>query len=113
MRKARITRGEDFQKIVRRGYRLGGQFVVTHVIHSADAVTSKYGFIVSKRVGNAVQRNLVRRRLNGISHEIPETLDTGLSIIIRAKPEALHANYLELSKEVLQQITKLKDRVAR
>lgn len=111
MYRSRITRGEDFQKIIRKGIRVGGKYVVTHAVFSSNEDETRFGFVVSKRVGNAVQRNLIKRRLTGITYEIPENLVTGLDIVFRAKPECLSATYVDLKQDVIQQLTKMQSRV--
>ncbi|HUH52876.1 MAG TPA: ribonuclease P protein component [Microbacteriaceae bacterium] len=111
MHRSRITRGEDFQKIIRKGIRVGGEYVVTHAVFSSNEDKTRFGFVVSKRVGNAVQRNLIKRRLTGITYEVPEDLVTGLDIVFRAKPESLTASYAELKQDVIRQLSKIKSRV--
>ncbi len=60
----------------------------TLVLHSYDAPTSTLvGFVVSKRVGNAVTRNRVKRQLR---HLVRANLDALGSrwIVVRALPKA-------------------------
>tara|TARA_Y100001936_G_C16090547_1_gene685771 strand:- start:2849 stop:3124 length:276 start_codon:yes stop_codon:yes gene_type:complete len=63
-----------------------------------DLGYSRLGMAVSKRVGNSVTRNLVKRRIHGVFSEI-ET-DSGLDVVIAAKPETAYASYAELDRVV-------------
>jgi ribonuclease P protein component len=61
------------------------------------------GFVVSKKVGNAVVRNRVRRRLREALRAIlaeyatyPKSLPKAFDVIIIAKPAAATANYWQL-----------------
>jgi ribonuclease P protein component len=55
---------------------------------------SRAGFAIGKRVGNAVTRNRVRRRLREIVRATP--LVPGYDIVITARPEAVLATFDEL-----------------
>lgn len=58
-----------------------------------DHGTVRFGFIVSKAVGNAVHRNLVRRRLKAITVGFVATLDPGTDIVVRALPGSAQASW--------------------
>ncbi|MDD0859657.1 ribonuclease P protein component [Arthrobacter alpinus] len=56
----------NFSNTVRSGVRNGRRNVVLYMVSTSDAEPSQIGFIVAKTVGNAVTRNLVKRRLREI-----------------------------------------------
>lgn len=60
------------------------------------------GFVVSKAVGGAVQRNLVKRRLRAISASRLETFPIGSSVVVRALPPAAAATFPELERDVVR-----------
>jgi ribonuclease P protein component len=60
---------------------------------------NRFGFIVSKAVGNAVQRNLVKRRMRALAAQF--TADaTGLDVVLRALPGSADIDWDELSQQV-------------
>ena len=59
---------------------------------------SRYGLSVSKRVGNAVTRNRVKRLLREILRLTP--LEPGWDIIFIARPAVANTKYAELKKSV-------------
>lgn len=67
----RITRGSDYRATVRRGARFSGASTLTYIRPNPDSGVVRFGFIVSKTVGNAVTRNLVRRRLKAAAYDLP------------------------------------------
>lgn len=61
---------------------------------------ARFGFIVSKAVGGAVTRNLVRRRLKGIAQQHLAGGLAGVDIVFRALPASSSASYSELDLEI-------------
>jgi len=68
---------------------------------------SRLGLSVSKKVGSAVDRNKVRRRLREIfrfsATELPDELD----FVISARPAATEASFEELNEEFLRWLFRL------
>ncbi len=60
---------------------------------SDAAAPSRFGFIVSKGVGNAVTRNLVKRRLREAGAETLRDRPTGVDVVVRALPAAASADW--------------------
>jgi len=60
---------------------------------------SRYGYAVPKRVGKAVTRNRVRRRLREILRLLP--VFEGYDVVISVRPEAARASFDELKAELI------------
>jgi ribonuclease P protein component, eubacterial len=73
---------------------------VAYVLRRADDTPVRFGFIVSKAVGNAVTRNRVRRRLKAASFELLETITPGTDIVMRALPGSAQASWTTLQHDV-------------
>ncbi len=61
---------------------------------------ARFGFIVTKKVGNAVHRNLVRRRLKAIARNLVDDGFGGVDVVIRALPSSVDADWATLRTEV-------------
>ena len=94
----RIVRGDDFRRIVRSGRRAGCPLAVVHRA-KPEAAVSRFGFIVSKQVGNAVVRNRVKRRLSEIVRGELDSIETA-DIVIRALPAADSADFATLRADI-------------
>ncbi len=57
---------------------------------------SQVGFIVAKTVGNAVTRNLVKRRLREIVVETVRQHPYGVNVVVRALPVSADASFGDL-----------------
>jgi ribonuclease P protein component len=95
----RIVHGGDFRRIVRTGRRAGGPLAVVHRAQP-EAAVARFGFIVSKQVGNAVVRNRVKRRLSEIVREQLPHIDA-TDIVIRALPAAGKADFATLKAGIV------------
>ena len=67
---------------------------------SAAAEPCRVGFVVSRAVGPAVTRNLVKRRLRHLCRDRLETLPAGSMLVVRALPAAANASYDDLAREL-------------
>ena len=65
---------------------------------------SRYAYAVSKRVGIAVVRNKVRRRLRELLRSLP--IMEGYDVVISVRPEAAAATYQGLEKELTRLFTR-------
>jgi ribonuclease P protein component len=73
--------------------------VVAHALPGPGGEPALAGFVVSKSVGTAVRRNLVKRRLRAAVR--PRLADlAGWMVVFRARPEAASADYARLQADV-------------
>jgi ribonuclease P protein component len=97
--KNRMRFSADFSTTVRSGARSGRRNLVLYAVPTALDQPSIFGFIVSKAVGNAVTRNLVKRRLREIAVHSLRAYPQGLSVVVRALPAAANADFCALSND--------------
>ncbi|WP_159500958.1 ribonuclease P protein component [Microbacterium sp. 18062] len=96
----RLTDGAEYRAVVRRGVRCSGPHTVTYVVATGEDRAARFGFIVSKKVGSAVVRNTVRRRLKAICASALPNLGRGADVVVRALPGAADATFRELDAHV-------------
>ncbi|WP_159606126.1 ribonuclease P protein component [Agromyces humi] len=102
----RITSADDYRVIVRRGAKVAGAHTVSYVRSRESGTDARFGFIVSKKVGNAVRRNLVRRRLKAVCHDALVGGVRGVDVVVRALPGAADAEFGTLRSEVLDALAR-------
>ena len=86
---------------------MGGPFLVTHAVLRTPDDPVRFGYVISKKVGNAVTRNLLRRRLKGISEELIRDGIVGADIVFRALPDAATTRYVDLKAEVTRHMERI------
>ena len=89
---------------MKTGRRRIGATVMTHVLATDDSAPARFGFIVSKAVGGAVTRNLVKRRLRAVAAEELQGGRHGVDVVVRAMPGADAAGYAELAADLRAQL---------
>ena len=85
-----MTHGADFRSTVRTGARAAQPALVAHVVLGGTTTTgpARVGFVVSKAVGSATDRNRVKRRLRHLMRERMASLPPGSRVVVRALPDA-------------------------
>lgn len=74
---------------------------------------NRLGLTVSTKVGCAVERNRVRRRLREIYRLHEEQLRPGWDVVVVARVRAAHSSYAALERSLLSQLDKLGVRESR
>ncbi|MGO1389716.1 MULTISPECIES: ribonuclease P protein component [Brachybacterium] len=98
----RLHTGDEFRAVTRGGVRSARSHVVVHLsLLTQEGDAPRVGFVVSKRIGNAVVRNRVTRRLREIVRPQFETLPPGSGIVLRALPGIDEQPFAELEADVV------------
>ncbi|PIE99674.1 MAG: ribonuclease P protein component [Propionibacterium sp.] len=84
----RMRNSAEFTQTVKAGRRAGRRTVVIHIRPLDEHLSSRAGFVVSKRVGNAVQRNRVKRRLRHLMRPLLAQARGAIAVVVRANPAA-------------------------
>lgn len=97
----KLKSNSDFGKVYKKGRYTADALVVVHYLPN-DLQYSRIGFSVSKKVGNSVTRNLVKRRLREILRQLYPRIYSGYDIVISARMGAEKASYASLTKSTRQ-----------
>ena len=96
-REQRLTRGGDFARVYDHGKSWVNNLLVMRAIPS-ELDRTRIGFSVSKRVGNAVVRNRVKRMLRQAVQD--GTWETGWDVVIIARSAAAASDFHQLGSAV-------------
>ncbi len=95
----RITSRRDFGRVRRQGHSYRGHFLLLGVLEDSSVPDLKIGFITTRRLGNAVTRNRIRRRLRGIFQRLGDDLKNGHYLVVIPRGAAARASSEALEKE--------------
>ncbi|WP_205161642.1 ribonuclease P protein component [Arthrobacter roseus] len=110
-KRRRIRTSADFSNAVRSGSRYGRRNVVVYAAARESAEPSRFGFIVSKAVGNAVARNVVKRRLRECAALSLANVANGVDVVVRALPPAAEAEWTEIEADFNSALSKVVSRL--
>ena len=98
-----LTASPEFERVYRKGSVYRGRLFSVHALPNAIG-EPRLGLSVSKKVGTAVKRNKVRRRLKEVFRFSATRLPENLDFVISARPAAAEASFEELNEEFSRSI---------
>ena len=90
-----IKKNSDFQQVYGNGKSYANRLLVMYVDRSGKP-ESHIGISVSKKVGNSIVRHRICRRIREIFRLNRHKIQTGLNIVVVARPAARDSDYHEL-----------------
>jgi ribonuclease P protein component len=101
-KRARLGRASEFRQVRESGETFHGRFMLIGVLRGIEPGASRIGLVTSRRVGGAVTRNRVRRKLREVVRTSRSRLAPGAWIVIVARARAADAPVADLEREWLR-----------
>ena len=98
----RLVRPAEFERVRQEGRAERGKLLIIGVLAVPDLNRVRAGFVTSKRLGGAVVRNRVRRRLRAVVRKHQHGLCNGLWVVTIARPPAARVSSRALEDEWLR-----------
>jgi len=103
-----MRRSAEFTGTVRSGRAAAAGSLVVHLDQSpaagkldpAAGRSPRVGFVVGRAVGDAVDRNRVRRRLRHLVRDRLDRLPAGARLVVRARPQAAELTSAQLAEQL-------------
>lgn len=99
-KKNRLRNNEDFKKVYENGKNYWNRNLVLYIMKNG-LDHWRVGFTVSKKIGNSVVRNRVKRRLKEIYRKNSNKVKEGYDIIIIPKKNVVDIGHKELESAML------------
>ncbi|MEM9558262.1 MAG: ribonuclease P protein component [Acidobacteriota bacterium] len=110
-RTERLRRRADYQRCYRRGRRRHGSYANLHY-HPSDTNETRLGITASRKVGKAVVRQRVKRRIREIFRRWPQRRQiAAIDVVVHVKPAAASAGFDALSAEIERMLQTLPRRM--
>jgi ribonuclease P protein component len=97
-RSVRVRSRTDYLKVQRSGKKVGGRFLIILSMNNG-LPASRFGITVSRKTGNAVTRNRVKRRIRELQRLSRDNVVAGKDIVVIATRKAPGADFEGLKGE--------------
>ena len=101
-----LKKNHEFRRLYSKGKSVSAASLVVYVRKNRLPV-NRLGITVSTKVGNAVCRNKIRRRLKEVYRLNESRLEIGLDMVIVARIKAAHTPYSKLERDYLYACSRL------
>jgi len=106
-----LSNNEDFKNLLKKK-KISNKFVTIFFGDLANKDNKKLNisFVTKKKIGNAVKRNKIKRRLRNILNEAVKriTLNFNYSYLVIAKPTMLNNDYTNIKETLFLDFEKIK-----
>ena len=92
-----LKQNSDFRRLYAKGKTSANRYLVLYCRRNGRGV-NRMGYTVSSKLGGAVVRNRVRRRLREIARLNMPGLKSGWDVVVVARTSAVAASYAELDR---------------
>lgn len=99
----RIKKNYIFKKVYTNGRYYAEKSLVLYILKNDDDM-NKVGYSVSKKIGNSVKRNRVKRLMKENFRKLSEDIKTGYFIVFTARVKSSEADYYDIEKEMINAI---------
>lgn len=101
----RLRGNSDFQRVRREGQSYASRFVVLAFLRN-ELECSRFGFVVNRRLGNAVHRNKIKRRLREATRLRLPIIKPGFDVVFIARQPIRQADYWTVDQTVVELLAK-------
>jgi len=101
----RINKKKDYNNIYKKGKKILGRYMVLFII-KGEGSKNRYGFVTSKKIGNAVSRNRAKRRIRMVVKGNMKYVQDRFDVIIVARKSINEVSYSDLNRDYLSAMRK-------
>ena len=96
-----LKKDSDFRNVYKKGSSYGNKYLVIYVLEN-NLDVSRIGISVSKKVGNAIIRNKIRRRIKEAYRlDVDKNIKSGYDIVIIARVAIKDVDYEAVKKAII------------
>ena len=106
-----LSKNEDFKNLLQKK-KVSNKYVTIFygILDNKDIEKLNISFVTKKKLGNAVKRNKIKRRLKNIINEAIKnmTIKFNYSYLVIAKPTMLNNEYKNIKETLFQSLKEIK-----
>jgi ribonuclease P protein component len=101
-RASRLSRTAEFKLVKQAGKSWTGRHLVLGVLAQPETTRARVGIVTTRKVGMAVVRNRIRRRIREVFRLHQFDLVSGVWLVTIARPSAATASFRDLERDWLR-----------
>lgn len=101
-----IKESFEFKRVYKRGKSIADYNMVIYFFKNYKGY-NRLGITVSNKLGKAVIRNKIKRRIKNSFHTYASEVKTSYDIVIVARTNSVNASFLQIDKSVVKNLKKL------
>jgi ribonuclease P protein component len=101
-RASRLSRTAEFKLVKQAGKSWTGRHLVLGVLAQPEATRARVGIVTTRKVGMAVVRNRIRRRIREVFRLHQFDVISGVWLVTVARPSAATASFRDLERDWLR-----------
>ena len=106
-----LSKNEEFKNLLSQR-KVSNKYVTIFfgMLINKDKTKLNISFVTKKKIGNAVKRNKIKRRLRNITNEAVKNIliNYNYSFLVIAKPSMLNNEYKNIKETLFQDLEKIK-----
>ena len=106
-----LSKNEEFKNLLKQK-KTSNKYITIFFgnLPNKDNQKLNISFVTKKKIGNAVKRNKIKRRLRNIMNEAVKKISINfeLSFLVIAKPTMLNNEYTNIKETLFQEFNKIK-----
>ena len=106
-----LSKNEEFKNLISQR-KVSNKYVTIFFgrLINKDKTKLNISFVTKKKIGNAVKRNKIKRRLRNITNEAVKniSINYNYSFLVIAKPSMLNNEYKNIKETLFQDLEKIK-----
>ncbi len=100
-KKYRVKKNKDYQKVYHKGKSVANRQLVLYLYPQPNQTHFRVGLSVGKKMGNAVQRNKIKRYLRQAVQELENSIKPDIDFLLIARPNITGRSYHEVKQSVI------------
>ena len=103
----RVKKNQEIETILKNRKYSANSYFSIYKMTNPKTSHFRYAISVGKKIGKAVERNHLKRRITAILDQIDIPIEQNIDIFIIAKPNSKNLEFKDLQKQLIYLLTKL------
>jgi len=103
----RVKKNQEIENILKNRKYSANSYFSIYKMKNPKTSHFRYAISVGKKIGKAVERNHLKRKITAILSQINIPIEQNIDIFIIAKPNSKNLKFLDLEKQLVYLLTKL------